>query len=42
MGALKRIELLDRQVKQFFALIRFEDRDRLNNCIQFTRGAQEL
>jgi hypothetical protein len=29
VGALKRIELLDRPVEQFFALTRFEQRDRM-------------
>ncbi|MCZ7550983.1 MAG: hypothetical protein M5U05_00125 [Anaerolineales bacterium] len=40
MGA--QIELFDLPVEQFFALIRFEDRDKLKNCIQFTLGAQEV
>jgi len=30
------IELLDLPVEQFFGLLHFENRDRLENCIQFT------
>lgn len=36
------IELLDLPVEQFFALIRFKDRDSLKKCIQFMEGTQEL
>ena len=38
VGALKRIELFDIPVEQFFALIHFENRERLKYLIQFTQG----
>ena len=36
VGALRRIELLDIPVEQFFALIRFKDRDKLIDLIKLT------
>jgi hypothetical protein len=41
-GALKRIELLDPPVEQFFALIRFENRERLDDLIKLTAGIDEV
>ena len=42
LGAPKILELLDIPVEQFFTLIHFEDRERLEDLIKLTSEMQEL